>query len=89
MRNERSHLSSSKVVNNVADSVRRRRRDADQAQLVTKIAEIIKQKGITDASRTIVGMSQPKLSNLLRVSSVVASRPLDGLLTKTGATYRS
>ena len=38
-----------------------------KAQLVTKIAEIIRGKGITQTQAAqLLGMSQPKLSNLLR-----------------------
>ena len=45
--------------------------DADEmlikAQLVTKIAEIIKRKGLTQTQAgELLGMPQPKLSNLLR-----------------------
>jgi len=45
--------------------------DADEmlikAQLVTKIAEIIKRKGLTQTQAgKLLGMPQPKLSNLLR-----------------------
>ena len=38
-----------------------------KAQLVTKIAEIIKRKGLTQTeAAALLGMPQPKLSNLLR-----------------------
>ena len=38
-----------------------------KAQLVTSIAEIIKRKGLTQTGAAeLLGMSQPKLSNLLR-----------------------
>ncbi len=38
-----------------------------KAQLVTNIAEIIKRKGLTQTEAAeLLGMSQPKLSNLLR-----------------------
>jgi predicted XRE-type DNA-binding protein len=45
--------------------------DADEmlikAQVVTKIAEIIKRKGLTQTQTAeLLGMPQPKLSNLLR-----------------------
>jgi len=45
--------------------------DADEmlikAQLVTKIAEIIKRKGLTQTQAAeLLGLPQPKLSNLLR-----------------------
>ena len=66
--------------------------DADEmlikAQLVAKIAEIIKRKGITQAA-ALLHMPQPKLSNLLsgRFRGVSEHRLMD-CLTKLGATCR-
>ncbi len=57
-----------------------------KAQLVTKIAEIIKQKGITQTQAAqLLGMSQPKLSNLLRGQfRGISERRLMDCLTKLG-----
>jgi predicted XRE-type DNA-binding protein len=64
--------------------------DADEmlikAQLVTKIAEIIKRKGITQTqAAALLGMPQPKLSNLLsgRFRGFSERRLMD-CLTKLG-----
>ena len=57
-----------------------------KAQLVAKITEIIKRKGITQTqAATLLGMSQPKLSNLLsgRFRGVSERRLMD-CLTKLG-----
>lgn len=64
--------------------------DADEmlikAQLVTKIAEIIKRKGLTQTQAAeLLGMPQPKLSNLLRgLFRGVSERRLMDCLTKLG-----
>jgi predicted XRE-type DNA-binding protein len=64
--------------------------DADEmlikAQLVTKIAEIIKRKGLTQTQAAeLLGMPQPKLSNLLRGRfRGVSERRLMDCLTKLG-----
>ena len=64
--------------------------DADQmlikAQLVAKIAEIIKRKGLTQTQAAeLLGMPQPKLSNLLRGRfRGVSERRLMDCLTKLG-----
>jgi predicted XRE-type DNA-binding protein len=64
--------------------------DADEmlikAQLVTKIAEIIKRKGFTQTQAAeLLGMPQPKLSNLLRGRfRGVSERRLMDCLTKLG-----
>ena len=57
-----------------------------KAQLVTKIAEIIRQKGITQTQAAqLLGMSQPKLSNLLRGQfRGISERRLMDCLTKLG-----
>lgn len=64
--------------------------DADEmlvkAQLVTKISEIIKRKGLTQTQAAeLLGMPQPKLSNLLhgRFRGVSERRLMD-CLTKLG-----
>ena len=65
-------------------------RDADEmlikAQLTTKIAEIIKRKGLTQTEAAqLLGMPQPKLSNLLRGRfRGVSERRLMDCLTKLG-----
>ena len=68
--------------------------DADEmlikAQLVVKIAEIIKRNGITQTqAAALLEMPQPKLSNLLSgwVRGVSERRLMD-CLTKLGATSR-
>ena len=64
--------------------------DADEmlikAQLVTKIAEIIKRKRLTQTQAAeLLGMPQPKLSNLLRGRfRGVSERRLMDCLTKLG-----
>lgn len=64
--------------------------DADEmlikAQLVTKVAEIIKRKGLTQTQAAeLLGMPQPKLSNLLRGRfRGVSERRLMDCLTKLG-----
>jgi predicted XRE-type DNA-binding protein len=64
--------------------------DADEmlikAQLVTQIAEIIKRKGLTQTQAAeLLGMPQPKLSNLLRGRfRGVSERRLMDCLTKLG-----
>jgi predicted XRE-type DNA-binding protein len=64
--------------------------DADEmlikAQLVTKIAEIIKRKNLTQTQAAdLLGMPQPKLSNLLRGRfRGVSERRLMDCLTKLG-----
>jgi predicted XRE-type DNA-binding protein len=64
--------------------------DADQmlikAQLVSKIAEIIKRKGLTQTEAAqLLAMPQPKLSNLLRGRfRGVSERRLMDCLTKLG-----
>ena len=64
--------------------------DADEmlikAQLVSKIAEIIKRKGFTQTQAAkMLGMPQPKLSNLLRVQfRGFSERRLMDCLTKLG-----
>lgn len=64
--------------------------DADEmqikAQLVTKIAEIIQRKGITQTQAArLLEMSQPKLSNLLRGQfRGFSERRLMDCLTKLG-----
>ena len=64
--------------------------DADEmlikAQLVTKIAEIIKRKGLTQTNAArLLGMPQPKLSNLLRGRfRGFSERRLMDCLTKLG-----
>jgi predicted XRE-type DNA-binding protein len=57
-----------------------------KAQLVTKIAEIIKRKGLTQTQAAeLLGMPQPKLSNLLRGRfRGVSERRLMDCLTKLG-----
>jgi len=64
--------------------------DADEmlikAQLVAKIAEIIKRKGLTQTqAAALLGMPQPKLSNLLRGRfRGFSERRLMDCLTKLG-----
>ena len=64
--------------------------DADEmlikAQLVSKIAEIIKRKGLTQTEAAeLLGMAQPKLSNLLRGRfRGFSERRLMDCLTKLG-----
>lgn len=64
--------------------------DADEmlikAQLVTKIADIIKRRGLTQTQAAeLLGMPQPKLSNLLRGRfRGVSERRLMDCLTKLG-----
>lgn len=64
--------------------------DADEmlikAQLMAKIAEIIKRKGVTQTQAAeLLGMSQPKLSNLLRGQfRGFSERRLMDCLTKLG-----
>ena len=64
--------------------------DADEmlikAQLVAKIAEIIKRNGLTQTQAAeLLGMSQPKLSNLLRGQfRGFSERRLMDCLTKLG-----
>jgi predicted XRE-type DNA-binding protein len=64
--------------------------DADEmlikAQLVAKIAEIIKRKGLTQTQAAeLLGMAQPKLSNLLRGQfRGFSERRLMDCLTKLG-----
>lgn len=64
--------------------------DADQmmvkAQLVTKIAEVIKEIGLTQAQAAeILGLTQPMLSNLLRGRfRGISERRLMDCLTKLG-----
>jgi predicted XRE-type DNA-binding protein len=57
-----------------------------KAQLVTKIAEIIKRKGLTQTeAAALLGMPQPKLSNLLRGQfRGVSERRLMDCLTRLG-----
>ena len=57
-----------------------------KAQLVTKIAEIIKRKGLTQTQAAeLLGMPQPKLSNLLRGRfRGFSERRLMNCLTKLG-----
>jgi predicted XRE-type DNA-binding protein len=57
-----------------------------KAQLVTKIAEIIKRKGLTQTQAAeLLGMPQPKLSNLLRGRfRGFSERRLMDCLTKLG-----
>jgi len=57
-----------------------------KAQLVTKIAEIIKRKSLTQTEAAeLLGMPQPKLSNLLRGQfRGVSERRLMDCLTKLG-----
>jgi predicted XRE-type DNA-binding protein len=57
-----------------------------KAQLVTKIAEIIKRKGLTQTQAAeLLGMPQPKLSNLLRGRfRGVSERRLMDCLTRLG-----
>lgn len=65
-------------------------RDADEmlikAQLVSKIAEIIKRKGLTQTQAAdLLGTPQPKLSNLLRGQfRGFSGRRLMDFLTKLG-----
>ena len=70
--------------------------DADEmlikAQLVSKIAEIIKRKGLTQTQAAqLLGMPQPKLSNLLsgRFRGVSERRLMDCLVGSLDAMYRS
>ena len=64
--------------------------DADdmliKAQLVSKIAEIIKRKGLTQtAAAELLGLTQPKLSGILRGGfRGVSERRLMDCLTKLG-----
>ncbi len=57
-----------------------------KAELVTKIAEIIKRKGLTQSqAAALLGLTQPKLSNLLRGRfRGISERRLMDCLTKLG-----
>jgi predicted XRE-type DNA-binding protein len=57
-----------------------------KAKLVTEIAEIIKRKGLTQSqAAALLGLTQPKLSNLLRGQfRGISERRLMDCLTKLG-----
>lgn len=57
-----------------------------KAELVTKIAEIVKRRGLTQSQAAVLlGLTQPKLSNLLRGRfRGISERRLMDCLTKLG-----